>query len=99
QVVVAMQAALRLGAAYVPVDPTSPVSRAKTVLRDCGVKALVARADSAALVLTEELEGVPFVVASGGAEWREVSAQSSAPLERPAVGPDDLAYILYTSGS
>ena len=34
-VVVAMQAVLVLGAAYVPVDPASPVARTSAVVRDC----------------------------------------------------------------
>src|SRR5205814_6003042 len=40
-VVVAMQAALRLGAIYVPLDPLSPAARIRTILRDCSVQVLV----------------------------------------------------------
>ena len=42
QAVAAMQGALRLGAAYVPVDPMSPPARAATIMRDCRIAALVA---------------------------------------------------------
>jgi amino acid adenylation domain-containing protein len=98
ETVAAMQAALRLGAVYVPVDPLSPPARARTVLTDCGVKALIARSDAAQSVLSAELAHVPLLEADG---WNgaAVTAFSAAPLENAAVGPNDLAYILYTSGS
>ena len=40
--IAAMQAALRLGAAYVPCDPLSPPLRIRSMLEDCRVSALVA---------------------------------------------------------
>ena len=49
--VAAMQGVLRLGAAYVPVDPLSPPARAATVMRDCAVRALVAPEDAARSIL------------------------------------------------
>ena len=55
QAVAVMQGALRLGAAYVPVDPLSPASRAATIMRDCRIGALVAPADRARSVLTGDL--------------------------------------------
>src|SRR4051812_33879396 len=47
QAVAAMQGALRIGAAYVPVDPMSPSLRASTIMRDCAIRALVAPSDRA----------------------------------------------------
>src|ERR1051326_5381171 len=41
RVVAAMQGILRLGAAYVPIDPLSPALRARAIMRDCQVRALV----------------------------------------------------------
>lgn len=98
EAVAAMQAVLRLGAAYVPMDPLSPPARAQTILADCGVKALVADREAARSILNNELTQVPLLEADGlgGAA---VEAFSAAPLEKPPVGPQDLAYILYTSGS
>jgi amino acid adenylation domain-containing protein len=90
-----MQGTLRLGAAYVPVDPLSPPSRAATIMRDCGVRALAAPPDRAPLVLHGELEDVPLLPAGPGrVDW-------PAGGEARARGgtADDLAYILYTSGS
>ncbi len=66
QAVAVMQGALRLGAAYVPVDPLSPPSRAATIMRDCRIGALVAPADRARSVLTGDLAHVPLVAADPG---------------------------------
>lgn len=88
--VVTMQAVLRLGAAYVPVDPLGPVARAVQVIRDCSARVIVTTREweaelrrlgvTAAMTYPENLKRVPRVSEPGGS-------------------PDDLAYILYTSGS
>jgi amino acid adenylation domain-containing protein len=104
EAVVAMQAALRIGAAYVPVDPLSPARRAAELLRDCGVHVVVT---SAARVATLAAEGLtvatitttPDDPSGRGLTWREVEGLSAAPLPPPMRADDDLAYILYTSGS
>jgi amino acid adenylation domain-containing protein len=101
QAVATMQGALRLGAAYVPVDPMSPPSRAGTIMRDCGIRALVAAADRAGSVLDGDLARVPLLAADSGPgamAWSDLDHLDARP--RPnAGGADDLAYILYTSGS
>lgn len=83
--VVAMQAVLRLGAAYVPVDPLSPAHRARQVIRDCA---------PAVVVTTPENAG-----AVPGAVCPELGGGPVEPLPPAPASPDDLAYILYTSGS
>src|SRR5262249_31787593 len=45
--VVAMQAALRLGAAYVPIDPLVPGGRAAQIIRDCAARVVVTTPDQA----------------------------------------------------
>ena len=96
-----MQGALRLGAAYVPVDPMSPPSRAATIMRDCRIAALVAPGDRARSVLEGDLAHVPLLAADsspGTMTWSDLDHIDGAP--RPSAGTDDdLAYILYTSGS
>jgi amino acid adenylation domain-containing protein len=101
QAVAVMQGALRLGAAYVPVDPMSPPTRAATIMRDCRIRALVAPSDKAQSVLHDELADVPLLSADSGIgelAWSDVDRLDGEPL--PSRGTeDDLAYILYTSGS
>jgi clorobiocin biosynthesis protein CloN4 len=93
-VIVAMQAVLRLGAAYVPLDGMMPVHRAAMVARDC-----------AARVVCTTFERLPLISAELGPQYRcQDIAMDLADLEEvtpvnTAVGPDELAYILYTSGS
>ncbi|XVV06143.1 amino acid adenylation domain-containing protein [Actinosynnema sp. CA-248983] len=83
--VVAMQAVLRLGAAYVPIDPLSPVHRARQVIADC--------APAVVVTTPENVDAVP------GAVCVELGGGLVEPLPAVSVALDDLAYILYTSGS
>ena len=81
---------LRAGGVYVPVDPAAPKARIKTILRDCGVRIVLADPRRAAA-----LDGMTFVpvVAMASALAEEYEAD---PVPRTST---DLAYILYTSGS
>jgi clorobiocin biosynthesis protein CloN4 len=98
--IAAMQGALRLGAAYVPLDPLAPRHRVEHIVRDCEMRALVTTEDRASLVQADDLPEVASVVvdvATGSSAGdREISGE---PPPRVRVDPDDLAYILYTSGS
>ena len=101
QAVAAMQGTLRVGAAYVPVDPMSPSIRAGTIMRDCQVRALVAPSDRARSVADEGLAGVAVISADDGPAdmtWTDLE-QLDATLPARFRREDDLAYILYTSGS
>jgi amino acid adenylation domain-containing protein len=87
EVVALMQASLRLGAVYVPVAPSNPVSRVRLIADGC----------TPALVVTD-------TAADWGANPPPLSSfaalstnDSRVPVEH--AGPDEPAYILYTSGS
>ncbi|WP_160168041.1 non-ribosomal peptide synthetase [Nocardiopsis ganjiahuensis] len=85
--VVAMLAITRAGAAYLPLDPAYPDERLAYMLADSGTRLVVSGGDTpwrgepaVATVDSERLEGtVPL------------------PGDRPL--PDDVAYVIYTSGS
>ena len=101
QAVAVMQGAIRIGAAYVPVDPMSPAIRAATIMRDCRIRALVAPADRARSVLHGDLGRVALLASDSGAgdmAWSELDHLDGATHSNPGT-EDDLAYILYTSGS
>jgi amino acid adenylation domain-containing protein len=91
--IAAMQAVLRLGASYVPLDGATPVARAGLVARDCAAKAVCVPTERLATI-TGELAGTVGYVDI------ELDALGAEPnrYDQP-VGPDELAYILYTSGS
>lgn len=101
----AVYGAMKAGAAYVPLDPSAPPKRIAQVIDDCTVSALIIAGARAASVRAE-LAQVPslIVVADGAGEMMpgEVAfedAVRSPAGEQPQIGEDDLAYVLYTSGS
>jgi amino acid adenylation domain-containing protein len=110
--IVAIFGILKTGAAYVPVDAESPAPRGAYILNDCQVKAVITERKLAS-ALTQEvarLGASPAVLAlddtgaSGDVPLRALldALQRSDPA--PAVSSvrakgDDIAYILYTSGS
>lgn len=93
--IAAMQAVLRLGAAYVPIDPLAPADRVALIAKECRARALCAPHESparAAAPITSDLARVdPDAPLPPDARLRK-------PVNAP-VHPDDLAYILFTSGS
>ncbi len=96
--IASMQAALRVGAAFVPLDPQSPPARVARIVKDCGIG--VAVADRKRSALLAEL-GVASIVTelAQGVSWPELASFDDGRLERSDVSSDDLAYVLYTSGS
>ena len=92
EMVVAMLAVLKAGAAYVPVDPDYPEDRIRFMLKDSAAKVLLTQnkykhfaVDHSSIVLADDFSSV------------EISnASSDEVLERSI---DDCAYVIYTSGS
>jgi L-proline---[L-prolyl-carrier protein] ligase len=95
--VAAMQAVLRLGAAYVPVDPLSSVARARHVITDCDPRVCVTDPERAAAGVSPA-GPVRLLLLGEGARGLDASTPASR-LPAPPVTPDSLAYILYTSSS
>ena len=91
-VVVALQAVLRLGAAYVPADGSAPLGRVAVLAADCAASAVLTTADRLEPMAAALAAGVPCQ------DLAYRTDAEPAPVDEP-VDPDDLAYILYTSGS
>jgi amino acid adenylation domain-containing protein len=113
--IVSIYAILKAGAAYVPLDPIAPIKRTMYILSDCQVRCLITTQERLAfldesflqdlrpalLVLADSVvtrplpAGIPLLV------WPE--ALRAAPRydssQAKPINPDQLAYILYTSGS
>lgn len=120
EALVSIFAILKLGAAYVPIDSSSPGRRVTFIAQDCALAGMIttsawmeALQDLPALrciVLTDGEPGQSQPGQSGAAgepgaavvAWAEADAEVDAPVA-PAptddISPEDLAYILYTSGS
>lgn len=99
---------LKAGAAYVPVDAESPAARGAFIHNDCQVKVVITEEPLVAAYRAEleQLGASPTIIALAGDEpalpaWLAAQqASSPAPAaSTPAIGLDDIAYILYTSGS
>ncbi|WP_345655947.1 amino acid adenylation domain-containing protein, partial [Streptomyces tremellae] len=93
--VTALLAVVKAGGAYVPVDPGQPAQRIGRVLRQAGVD--VCLADRAYAQAVEEHVRTVVVADEdpAGAAW--AGAPDSAVAVR--VMPDQLAYVMFTSGS
>lgn len=107
--VVAVYGIMKAGAAYVPLDPFAPVARLSYVIRDCGIHCLVtkeAKLDQLRQIL-EAQAGLECLIGVGPPEslairclsWDEVYASPSGAVPDVGTIEEDLAYILYTSGS
>jgi amino acid adenylation domain-containing protein len=92
-----MQGALRLGAAYVPVDPLSPAARAGVILADCAVAAAVTTADRAASLAGTAGQDVRCVTVDAAGE--DLRRAADGPRRASQGSEQELAYVLYTSGS
>ncbi len=109
EAVAAVHGILRSSAAYVPVDPTAPAPRGAGIFADSGVKAVVIAAELAPALRAAwpGLGPCPRLIVVGealaldpsDAAWDEVLADAAPSPLPPPCQADDLAYILYTSGS
>lgn len=96
---------LKAGAAYVPVDPGAPASRNAYIFGNCRVRVvIVAREFLPALEEASATIGYmpPVVVVDSTLRAALDEADTAAPAAATAsvaAGLDELAYILYTSGS
>jgi amino acid adenylation domain-containing protein len=93
-VVVALLAVVKAGAAYVPVDPRSPAQRVGLVLGDARVAVVLTSQACVSLVG----ESVPVVVLDDPRTVAGLARLSGRPLGR-VVPADAPAYVIYTSGS
>ncbi|GAA3388823.1 non-ribosomal peptide synthetase/MFS transporter [Cryptosporangium minutisporangium] len=88
ELVVALYAVLKTGAAYVPLDPEYPAQRLEFMLAD----------SAASVVLTQRKFAALFSAAS--TVLLDEAAEPGPPsAPRPGPVPGDAAYVIYTSGS
>ncbi|MFE6183006.1 AMP-binding protein [Streptomyces sp. NPDC056465] len=87
---------LRTGGTVVPLNSTNPVERNRLIARTAGLDVVVT--DCGQDVRFAEESGLP-VVRLGRQQLRGSRASTGAPADDRAVGPDDVAYVLFTSGS
>ncbi len=93
----AMLAALKVGAAFVPLDPGFPADRVGYIVSDAAASAVLTlehlRAD------LDEMQADVLCVDDPAARLRALPPGRLTPAERGPASADQLAYIIYTSGS
>lgn len=89
--IVIMQAAMRVGAVYVPLDPLSPPERINRILETCEATCVVSTTDR--LTRLQPLSCCNMLAIDGSRQMEDCNVQIYA------SDPEDLAYILHTSGS
>ncbi len=105
---VAVHGIMKAGAAYVPIDPAAPAERIKFILVNCGIRVLVTE-KSKIRILSEiirdaELDCLIGIdgdtdLPVGKVPWQEVFRSPCLTPEKGPVMEQDMAYIMYTSGS
>ncbi|SHE59542.1 non-ribosomal peptide synthase domain TIGR01720/amino acid adenylation domain-containing protein [Seinonella peptonophila] len=94
EMVAGILAVLKLGAAYVPIDPSYPLQRIRYMIDDANIATTLttSRIEYQQLLPTDS----PCIVLDQ--EWAELKQQPEGQLE-PMKDAHRLAYIIYTSGS
>ncbi|HEV7515919.1 MAG TPA: condensation domain-containing protein, partial [Thermoanaerobaculia bacterium] len=85
---------LQAGGCYLPLDPTYPKERLAFLLGDSAAAVVLTET---ALLATLPPTGVPVLCLDREERVPEPAEDGMAPL--PEVGPEALAYVMYTSGS
>ncbi|WP_270171065.1 hybrid non-ribosomal peptide synthetase/type I polyketide synthase [Paenibacillus sp. SYP-B4298] len=92
EMIVALYAILKAGGAYMPIMPNMPQERARYMLKDSGAKLMLCQAQLARLY--SELDEVDTIALNDPL----ILMQSRQALKETG-SPNQLAYVLYTSGS
>ncbi|MFF7521834.1 amino acid adenylation domain-containing protein [Streptomyces pseudovenezuelae] len=98
ELVVAVLAVLKSGAAYLPLDPAYPADRLAYIVDDARPVLVLADAETTGTLP----EGTPIlIVGEEMTDHQTLDAAAVLPLAQGATppAPDNLAYITYTSGS
>lgn len=95
EMVVSVLAILKARGAYVPIDPTYPQERIRTMLEDSTVPILLTQSHLA--WVNETISPIKHVI-NVDTVWEELATQ---PITNPQTQTtsSDLAYVIYTSGS
>ena len=96
EMVVALYATLKAGAAYVPIDPEYPADRIEFMLDDTAAPILLTQRHLAGRFEGARATVIPVDVDELGSDGDPAGTERPRP-SKPSL--DDLAYVIYTSGS
>lgn len=95
--VAALLGTMKAGKTYVPLDPAYPQERLAHILADSQAVALLTNSKSIALARTLTGEGLQLINIDS-TKWTDPDSDRKSDIN-VSRDPDDLAYLLYTSGS
>jgi amino acid adenylation domain-containing protein len=100
EMIVALVAILKAGAAYVTLDLNYPVDRLRYMVEDAALATVLAQTDETVSGVFQDLKaGLPIINLTESAS--KCRNYPDTNLDRTSIGlsSDDLAYVIYTSGS
>jgi len=92
EMITGILAIMKVGAAYLPINPNQPIYRTLNMLEECGVEFLVTNFED----LTSDLEKGYSCLTPDVLDLDEPQDKKK---KLPGVSPNSLAYVIYTSGS
>lgn len=95
EMVIAMMAILKAGAAYVPIDPNYPADRVAYMLEDASAPVVISQSQYGDIL---PAPSAGFQIINMDQAEQTLAACSSENLQLP-IASDRLAYVIYTSGS
>lgn len=104
---IAVYGIMSAGAVFVPLDVNAPSARIAYVLNDCGIRQIISGKKQSRSLNKVLEENTPLEVVIGMQEklrvktvsWEEVAMISESQTVSVRMLEDDLAYIMYTSGT
>lgn len=104
---IAMYGIMQAGAVYVPLDPKAPIQRTSMLIEDCGISILITNSSQRRNIqkIIAETQTLKTIIGIKGdysirnISWDETYERSSDFTCPFPMMEDDLAYIMYTSGS
>ncbi|MEH2198295.1 amino acid adenylation domain-containing protein [Nostoc sp.] len=94
EMVIGLFGILKMGGAYVPIDPNYPQERIRFMLEDCGARVLLTHSQFKDRLAIKEWDRQYQIICLDKDNFANQSTDNP-----PCQNQDDLAYVIYTSGS
>ncbi len=101
EMVIAMLAVMKAGAAYLPIDPDLPNERIDYMLADAGVKVLLTQQSLSDRLAPagQASDTNPYTLLEVSGAAPDAAGEDNIPPAKAGVSDQSLAYVIYTSGS
>lgn len=109
ETVIAIYGIMKAGAAYVPLDPRSPSTRLLNIIQDCELRAIISHYNKSKILenivhqqdILDFIFGISLEADTGinTYKWQDIASFPVDNVPQCRVIDQDLAYIMYTSGS